>query len=192
LRAWLAGIAPPSTPHEIGQSLRERWRELVAEVASWMPDAWQPAVLWCAVMQDLPVLQHLARGGEALPWMREDAVYRDLCERESSGFGAAPTAGPLAPLAHAWGDADRIGQHWLAEWRRRKPGEGRGDPALWDALGRVLTAHVAALKDPALASGTASRRALQDVLLPELDRDVYEIETRLEELEQEDAIWIRR
>jgi V/A-type H+-transporting ATPase subunit D len=35
-------------------------------------------------------------------------------------------------------------------------------------------------------------RALQDVLLPELDRDVYEIETRLEELEQEDAIWMRR
>jgi V/A-type H+-transporting ATPase subunit D len=34
-------------------------------------------------------------------------------------------------------------------------------------------------------------RALQDVLLPEIDRDVYEIETRLEELEQEDAIWMR-
>lgn len=40
----------------------------------------------------------------------------------------------------------------------------------------------------------ASRRAraLQDVLLPELDRDVAELETRLEELEQEDAIWMRR
>jgi V/A-type H+-transporting ATPase subunit D len=35
-------------------------------------------------------------------------------------------------------------------------------------------------------------RALQDVLLPELDRSVYEIESRLEELEQEDAIWMRR
>ena len=35
-------------------------------------------------------------------------------------------------------------------------------------------------------------RALQDVLLPELDHSVYEIETRLEELEQEDAIWMRR
>ena len=35
-------------------------------------------------------------------------------------------------------------------------------------------------------------RALQDVLLPEIDRDVYEIETRLEELEQEDAISMRR
>ena len=34
-------------------------------------------------------------------------------------------------------------------------------------------------------------RALQDVLLPELDRSIGEIETRLEELEQEDAIWMR-
>ena len=35
-------------------------------------------------------------------------------------------------------------------------------------------------------------RALQDVLLPELDRTVYDIETRLEELEQEDAVWMRQ
>ena len=35
-------------------------------------------------------------------------------------------------------------------------------------------------------------RALQDVLLPELDRAVYGIEGRLEELEQEDAISMRR
>jgi V/A-type H+-transporting ATPase subunit D len=34
-------------------------------------------------------------------------------------------------------------------------------------------------------------RALQDVLLPEIDRSIGEIETRLEELEQEDAIWMR-
>jgi V/A-type H+-transporting ATPase subunit D len=40
----------------------------------------------------------------------------------------------------------------------------------------------------------ASRRAhaLQDVLLPELDRDIADLETRLEELEQEDAIWMRQ
>jgi V/A-type H+-transporting ATPase subunit D len=35
-------------------------------------------------------------------------------------------------------------------------------------------------------------RALQDVLLPELDATVYDIEARLEELEQEDAIWMRQ
>jgi hypothetical protein len=30
------------------------------------------------------------------------------------------------------------------------------------------------------------------VLLPEIDRSIGGIETRLEELEQEDAIWMRR
>ncbi len=35
-------------------------------------------------------------------------------------------------------------------------------------------------------------RALQDVMLPELDRDIADIEGRLEELEQEDAIWMRQ
>jgi V/A-type H+-transporting ATPase subunit D len=34
-------------------------------------------------------------------------------------------------------------------------------------------------------------RALQDVLLPEIERAIREIETRLGELEQEDAIWMR-
>ena len=35
-------------------------------------------------------------------------------------------------------------------------------------------------------------RALQDVMLPELDHSIYDIESRLEELEQEDAIWMRQ
>ena len=68
------------------------------------------------------------------------------------------------------------------------------------AFGRLLelTAPVAAvagnLERLSLEYRRAVRRAraLQDVLLPELDRDVYEIETRLEELEQEDAISMRR
>ncbi len=34
-------------------------------------------------------------------------------------------------------------------------------------------------------------RALQDVLLPETDRAIYEIEARLEELEQDEAVWLR-
>jgi V/A-type H+/Na+-transporting ATPase subunit D len=35
-------------------------------------------------------------------------------------------------------------------------------------------------------------RALQDVMLPELDRTIDEIENRLEELEREDAISMQR
>lgn len=35
-------------------------------------------------------------------------------------------------------------------------------------------------------------RALNDVLLPELGRDIHAVQTRLEELEQEDAVLMRR
>lgn len=35
-------------------------------------------------------------------------------------------------------------------------------------------------------------RALQDVLLPELDRSLQTIEAQLEELEQDEALWVRR
>jgi hypothetical protein len=161
LRAWLPGIAPVSTPHEIEQALRERWRELVVEVASWMPDEWQSATLWCATLADLPVLQHLARGGASLPWMREDAVYRELCERESAGFGTAPTGGSLAALAAAWSDPDRIGHLWLVEWRRRTPEGDRGDQVAQEAVVRALRSHLASLRDPSLVTGTVLRRALQ-------------------------------
>jgi V/A-type H+-transporting ATPase subunit D len=34
-------------------------------------------------------------------------------------------------------------------------------------------------------------RALQDVLLPEIDATLYEVETRLEELEQDEGLWVR-
>ncbi len=161
LGAWLSGIGPGSTPHEIEEAMRGHWRDLVMEVASWMPDDWHSAVRWCAMLVDLPVLQHLARGGAAMPWMREDAVYRDLCERESAGFGTAPASGPLASLAAAWSDPDRVGQLWLAEWKRRIPDGDSGDPLLQQAVGRALASHLAALRDPSLRTSTALRRALQ-------------------------------
>jgi V/A-type H+-transporting ATPase subunit D len=35
-------------------------------------------------------------------------------------------------------------------------------------------------------------RALQDVMLPEAERAIAEIQTRIDEIEQQDAIWMRR
>ena len=72
-----------------------------------------------------------------------------------------------------------------------------------EACRRAHAAVVAAAVPLAASSGNLERlsleyrrsvrraRALQDVMLPELDRSIADIESRLEELEQEDAIWMR-
>lgn len=161
LRSWTAGISTVSTPHQIDTQLRGHWRALVADVADWMPAKWQSATLWCAVVVDLPVVQHLARGGAALPWMNDDAVLRDFCERESAGFGAAPAEGILAPLAAVWSNPDRIGSMWRAEWQRRIPSRCTDDTTLLDELARTLERHLAAFHDGAVRDGWPLRRALQ-------------------------------
>ena len=73
-----------------------------------------------------------------------------------------------------------------------------------EACRRAHAAAIAAAAAAGAAAGNLERlsheyrrsvrraRALQDVLLPELDRTLAGIETRLEELEQEDAISMRR
>ncbi len=161
-RRWITGIGPASAPHAIDREMRERFREQVAEVASWMPDAWQPAVRWCGTLADLPAVSHLARGGAALPWMSEDRVLREVTEREAAGFGAAPVGGPLAPLAAAWTEPQALVRLWSAEWRCRLPRHrGEDASASLGALAAALDAHRAALRDPALADGTALRRGLQ-------------------------------
>ena len=72
-----------------------------------------------------------------------------------------------------------------------------------EACRRAFAAAMAAAAPLAASSGNLERlsheyrrsvrraRALQDVMLPELDRSVADIESRLEELEQEDAVWMR-
>ncbi len=161
LHRWTGGIGTHSAPHEIEHALRGHWRDLVAEVATWMPDDWESAVHWSAVLLDLPVLQYLARGGAVLPWMHDDSVYEALADRVPGGFEGTPVDGALAPLAAAWIDPDRIGDLWLAEWRRRIGSAHRGDTVLVDELARTLGAHLAAFRDRTLRNGWTLRRALQ-------------------------------
>jgi V/A-type H+-transporting ATPase subunit D len=92
-----------------------------------------------------------------------------------------------------------------AQWR---PRDAPPPPAVApspeaEACRRAFVDVVAAAAQVGTAAGNLERlsleyrrsvrraRALQDVLLPELDRSLYGIETRLEELEQEDAVSMR-
>jgi hypothetical protein len=166
--AWMTGIGPMSSAHEIELRLRSRWRELAGEVRRWMPGPWQPAVAWCERLPDLPFIDHLARGGATLPWMRDDAVFRELGERGSAGGPSAPVAGPFAPLAAAWQEPGALWRCWRDEWHRRRPqradGEDREREPL-DQLAATLGRHLGSFRDPLLTDGWPLRRALQAELV---------------------------
>ena len=155
-RRWVAGIALAADPHAIETALRANRRALVDEVRLWMPAEWQAAIAWAGVLVELPVAQYLARGGAALPWMGDDAVFGDLAhDARAPGAG-----GPLAALAATWSEPDGLMRAWRAEWQRRIPAAVRSDRALLAAFARVVAQHHAALADPAARDGVLPRRTL--------------------------------
>jgi hypothetical protein len=158
-RTWVGGLSEVSTAHEIEAILRRHWRDRVAEVAAWTPDEWREAVLWCAILPDVPVIAHLARGHPALAWMRDDPLYHDLVDSEPGTCPWALGVGPLAPLATGWNDPGRLAALWRAEWERRAP--DAGDAALRSDLGRALTSHLAAFHEPVVSDGWPLRHALE-------------------------------
>lgn len=154
LRPWLTGIAPDSAVHEIEAAMRAHWRAVVDEVAGWMPSIWQPALRWCALLVDLPVLAHLLRGCEPLQWMHTDSVYRTFFT--SSGAvdlrgGAYTELATVQPV--------RLLDDWTMLWRRRLPRIG-SDVGL-EHVARAFALHFEAFRSAAPLDGWPMRRALQ-------------------------------
>jgi V/A-type H+-transporting ATPase subunit D len=111
------------------------------------------------------------------------------------------TAAKLERVARSIMGVPLLGAHWRpAENAAPRPVAPSPEA---EVCRRTFVALVAAAAELAAVSGNLERlsfeyrrsvrraRALQDVLLPELDQSAYRIETRLEELEQEDAISMR-
>lgn len=66
LRRWVAHLSTASAPAEIEQTLREDWARQVAEVASWVPERWRPAVAW---LEAAPAVALGAAGMPAREWV---------------------------------------------------------------------------------------------------------------------------
>lgn len=193
LQPWLVGLTRDSRSHQIEAVLRGHGRALVTELAGWMPARWQAAVAWCAVLPDLPLLQHLARGGAAPPWLGDDAAWRPLAGVAPGAAGeaaertatapapvlpaAALTGTVYAPLAAAWPAPATLGAAWHAEWRRRLPRPLRPPEAGEDSLRQLvqtLRAHAGAFAAAPPAQAGLLRRALQARLTLLLRRSALE------------------
>jgi hypothetical protein len=161
LQPWLVGITADSRAHEVEAVLRRHWRALVDEVAAWMPADWQPALAWCALLPDLALLQHLARGGTPAAWMQDDDRWRALCAAPPPARQAVLAAGPAADLADAWTAPHEMGAAWQRAWQRRLPqpfGDARG---MLDRLVQLLVDHRQAFAEAAPSQGWQQRGALQ-------------------------------
>lgn len=141
LRPWLSGITVDSSVHRVEASLRGQWRALIDERAAWMPSSWHGALQWCAVLPDLAVLQHLARGGEPAAWMHDEPAWRELSAAQPPARAALLQSGPFAALAAAWATPQSLGRAWRDEWQRRLPQPLGDDGGLLQQLVRVLLQH---------------------------------------------------
>lgn len=154
LAAWIAGIAPEDGTHAIERALRAHWHERVAAIAAWMPATWRASIEWCAMLIDLPVVQHLARGGASPGWLSDDplrAALYDEHRRRPPGWAAL--------LAAARANSDRVAELWRAEWDRRLP-DPRDRTSLLEDTIHAIADHWNAFRDPRATDGRVLRQAL--------------------------------
>jgi hypothetical protein len=154
LSHWVEGLGPRADVHDLELALRRHWRERVAEIARWMPPAWGAAVAWCATLVDLPLLQHLARGGAAPDWVTRDDAARSLLDERA----ASDAQRVLYDVARS--DPRQLLPAWVAQWRARRP--ARAAPGAGERhLQRLLEQHAAAFAAPAPSDGWALRSDLR-------------------------------
>jgi len=166
LRRWIEHLPADVNPHRIERSLRNDWKEYVAEIATWVSAEWKPSIQWMTTLVDLHGVVHLLRGYPVPYWMREDPSYArfavdDRVQREEllrdSELGAAmATLGPdQKPLVV-----------WLAYWRNLQPEAGAKLRSRLDEFSHIILRYLAIEIDP----GMQPREGPRDALIGELER----------------------
>src|SRR5271166_2755720 len=139
LRRFSERLNTGMSSHAIERELRNAWRDYVAEVASWCPPDWRPAILWCAPLADLPSFAALLRG-EAPRWAQQDAALAAFLELAQD----ATIRSPLDVLLPGPKREPTLAGRWYAHWRSLWPQGARECRAL-TALADTVKAHVVRL-----------------------------------------------
>lgn len=152
LAPWVEHLGPRPDPHQIEAGLREGLRTAVEQVARWQPMRWRPALRWCALLPELPTVQHLLAGGEVQPWMESLPTLQPLLADTVRQRRERALASPLAPMARSWGAGEPLWLGWSRRWHRLWPVTGRAARPL-----RRLEASIARHRELLLEAGHADR-----------------------------------
>lgn len=143
---WTRALAPTAGIHEAEPALREAWRAHCEEIAGWYAPQWRPALNWLAWLPWLPLLESLARGQPAPPWLQKDPVLSELATADPARRLEALTDSPLGALAPEWIAGGQLDAGWRRAWRELWPEDA-------SARERKLLTRL----DAALAAGTMHR-----------------------------------
>jgi len=160
LRRFIAHIDVRMSSHAIERVLREIWRRYVAEVAGWVPAGWRQAVLWTALVPDLPIIAAVLRADATVAWIQQDPVFAKFADPDPRKRDATLTASPFARLLAVSESDETLAARWFAHWRSLWPHRRGGERELLE-IAVTISAHVERLRRAgALETSAPHRRDL--------------------------------
>lgn len=189
----VSGIPLTGDAEIIEHAFRQQLRTRIDEVASWSPDAWQPAVQYTRHVVDLPAIAHLLRDETPPRWMAADPALSRYVHDSRTERRAALFAGPLAPIALAIEDEaparaateplaralrrvrsgpaiHRAIAAWEREWRARWPRVTGDMASALDDVARIARRHILAFASLNPDDTAAARQSLAARLIALLHR----------------------
>lgn len=157
---WVERITPGMSSHAMEARLRAEWRSYTQEIARFQPEPWRAAVAWTAFLADLPVLEHLVRGGVVHRWMAEDEIYGPWARADGRERAQTLAGSPVAALLQETSVGTPTLRAWLSVWRRLWPRSSSVHLGPLESVVRAAIAHGAALRNPKAASSVGLRMAL--------------------------------
>lgn len=158
---WTDSLDERGDSHRIECDLRARWRQYVDEVAAWLPQRWQPATRWFAVIGELPLIEALRRDATVWRWLHADEHLAAFAQPDPDERTTALRRASLLPFAalRTGRDDREAATIWLDEWRRLTPDDGH-DTALLDRPAKLLLPRLAEADAARSAAAQAARGSL--------------------------------
>lgn len=145
LRPWVAQLAGDAGTHQIERSLRRDWQIYVAEVAGWIPAAWQPAARWLATLPFLPFFVHLLRGEPAPRWMLKDPVLAAVAQTDTERRNEALAATMLGRISEPVREGTPPVDAWLGAWVNEWPAADAAGVIALERVRRAFHSHVSTI-----------------------------------------------